>query len=288
MSDAARLSDEEVRAIRAIGENAGCMALKGASAEHEGAPHADRWSLDGALAAVAARWGIDPGHDLIARELSSTKLSTGPPRHDQEATAMSIDVSAIKQGQKMMWAAGNYPEVARRIESVAEVLVERVGAAPGLEMLDVATGSGNVAIPAAQAGASVTGLDLTPELLEAARRRAVKAGVDVRWIEGDAEELPFESDSFDRVTSCFGVMFAPRHEQAASELARVARPGATIAVTAWTPEGLNGQMFKTVGSYMPAPPPELKPPVMWGEEEHVRSLMNTAAPSSPSSAARLR
>ncbi len=186
---------------------------------------------------------------------------------------MSIDASAIKQGQKTMWSAGDYPDLARNIEACAEALVERVGAGPGQQLLDVATGSGNVAIPAALAGASVTGLDLTPELLEFARRRAAGAGVDVDFIEGDAEELPFEDDSFDRVTSCFGVIFAPRQAQAASELVRVARPGATIAFTAWTPEGLNGRMFRTIGSYMPLPPPELQSPVRWGEEDHVRSLM---------------
>jgi SAM-dependent methyltransferase len=186
---------------------------------------------------------------------------------------VSIDVSGIKQGQRMMWATGDYPEVARRIESVAEVLVERVGAGPGLEMLDVATGSGNVAIAAARAGAQVTGLDLTPQLLEAARRRAADADLEIDFVEGDAEELPFENDSFDRVTSCFGVMFAPRHEQAASELTRVARPGGTVAFTAWTPGGLLGSTFRIVGSFMPAPPPELQPPVSWGSEDHVRALL---------------
>jgi SAM-dependent methyltransferase len=185
---------------------------------------------------------------------------------------MSIDVSAIKEGQRKMWAIGDYPDIAKRIVGVAELVVERAGAGPGESLLDVATGSGNVAIPAAVSGASVTGLDLTPELLEAARRRAAAAGVDVSFIEGDAEELPFDSGSFHRVTSCFGVMFAPRQEIAAGELARVARPGATIVFTAWTPEGLNGRMFKTVGSHMPAPPSELKQPVMWGDEDHVRSL----------------
>jgi SAM-dependent methyltransferase len=185
---------------------------------------------------------------------------------------VSIDVSGIKQGQRMMWSTGNYPEVARRIESVAELLVQRVGAGPGVELLDVATGSGNVAIAAARAGADVTGLDLTPELLEVARRRAADADLELRFIEGDAEELPFERGSFDRVTSCFGVMFAPRHEQAAGELTRVARPGGTIAFTAWTPEGLNGRLFSTIGAYMPPPPPELQSPVLWGDEDHVRSL----------------
>jgi SAM-dependent methyltransferase len=187
---------------------------------------------------------------------------------------MSIDVSGIKDGQRMMWTIGDYPDIARTISGVAELVVERAGPGPGESLLDVATGSGNVAIPAALSGARVTGLDLTPKLLEVARARAGEAGVEVTFIEGDAEELPFEDASFDRVTSCFGVMFAPRQQVAADELARVARPGASIVFTAWTPEGLNGRMFKTVGSYMPPPPPELKPPVMWGNEDHVRSLFS--------------
>jgi SAM-dependent methyltransferase len=185
---------------------------------------------------------------------------------------MSIDVSGIKRGQRMMWAQGDYPEISRMIAGVAELLVESVGAAPGLELLDVATGSGNVALAAARAGAAVTGLDLTPELLEVARTRAATNGLEIGFVEGDAEELPFDEGSFDRVTSCFGVMFAPMQQRAADELVRVARPGASIAVAAWTPEGLNGKLFKTIGSYMPPPPPELTPPVMWGAEAHVRQL----------------
>jgi SAM-dependent methyltransferase len=185
---------------------------------------------------------------------------------------MSIDVSGLKQGQKAMWTAGDYPEVARRIETVGEYLAERAAAAPGIELLDVATGTGNVAIPAARAGASVTGLDLTPKLLEAHRARAEAAGVEVELIEGDAEEMPFAEDSFDRVTSCFGVMFAPRQRIAAEELVRVARPGATIVVAAWTPDGFVGRNFGTAAAHMPAPPPELAPPVMWGNADHVRGL----------------
>jgi SAM-dependent methyltransferase len=185
---------------------------------------------------------------------------------------MEIDVSAIKDGQRRMWTAGDYPEIARTIAAAAAAVVERAHAAPGVSMLDVATGSGNVAILAAGAGASVTGLDLTPRLLEVARQRAADGGLDISFVEGDAEELPFEDASFDCVTSCFGVMFAPRQQLAAAELARVARPGGRIVFTAWTPEGLNGRMFKAVGSYMPVPAPELKPPTMWGDEDHVRSL----------------
>jgi SAM-dependent methyltransferase len=186
---------------------------------------------------------------------------------------MSIDVEGIKQGQRAMWASGDYPQIALRISAVGELLVERLGAGPGIEMLDVATGAGNVAIPAARAGAKVTGLDLTPELLQVARERAAGEGLAIDFVEGDAEALPFGDDSFDRVSSCFGVMFAPRHQQAAAELLRVTRPGGMIAVAAWTPEGLIGSMFRTNSSFMPPPPPEILPPVRWGEEEHVRSLL---------------
>jgi SAM-dependent methyltransferase len=185
---------------------------------------------------------------------------------------MSIDVSGFKQGQKAMWTAGDYPEVARRIESVGEYVAEQAGAAEGVELLDVATGAGNVSIPAAKAGARVTGLDLTPKLLDVQRSRAAEAGVEIELVEGDAEELPFGEDSFDRVTSCFGVIFAPRQKVAAEELVRVARPGGSIVLTAWTPESLVGRSFRAAAGYMPPPPPELKPPVMWGLEDHVREL----------------
>jgi SAM-dependent methyltransferase len=185
---------------------------------------------------------------------------------------MGIDVSGFKQGQKAMWTAGDDPEIARRIVKVGEFVAERAGAAPGIELLDVATGSGNVSIPAARMGAKVTGLDLTPKLLDAQRERAAAEGVEVELVEGDAEELPFDAASFDRVTSCFGVMFAPRQELAAQELVRVARPGGCVVVAAWTPEGFVGQNFRVTAGYMPAPPPELKPPVMWGDEDHVRGL----------------
>jgi SAM-dependent methyltransferase len=185
---------------------------------------------------------------------------------------MSIDVEGFKQGQKAMWTAGDYPEVARRIEVVGEYLAERAGAAPGIDFLDVATGSGNVSIPAARAGAKVTGLDLTPKLLDAQRARAAAAGVEVELIEGDAEELPFAEASFDSVTSCFGVMFAPRQRIAAGELLRVARPGGTVVVAAWTPAGLVGSTFRISAGFMPAPPEGFQPPVMWGVEDHVREL----------------
>jgi SAM-dependent methyltransferase len=186
---------------------------------------------------------------------------------------MALDVAGFKQGQRQVWSAGDYPDIARLIEAAAELLVEKAGVQAGQDVLDVATGSGNVALVAAQRGAKVTGLDITPELLEAARGRAAEAGMDVEWVEGDAEELPFEDASFDRVLSAFGTMFAPRHEVAAGELLRVCRPGGLVAVAAWTPDGLNGRMFRTVTSHMPPPPPELKPPALWGDEDHMRGLL---------------
>jgi SAM-dependent methyltransferase len=185
---------------------------------------------------------------------------------------MAFDPVQIKQAQRKMWSVGNFPEVATRIESASEELVDASDIRPGQDVLDVATGTGNAAILAARSGANVTGLDLTPELFDAARRRMAEAGVEIELIEGDAEELPFEGDSFDRVLSVFGAMFAPRHEVAAAELVRVCRPGATVSVAAWTPGGVMGQMFRTVGSYFPPPPPEQKPPMLWGVEEHVREL----------------
>jgi SAM-dependent methyltransferase len=185
---------------------------------------------------------------------------------------MALDVAAFKQTQRRIWSSGDYPDIARMIESAAEHLVRAADVQPGHDVLDVATGSGNVALLAAQQGANVTGLDITPELFEAARSRAAEAGVEIEWIEGDAEELPYEDNSFDRALSAFGTMFAPRQERAAAELVRVTKPGGVVAVAAWTPEGTNGQMFRTVASHMPPPPPELKPPSLWGDEEHIRSL----------------
>src|SRR5438309_1353857 len=184
----------------------------------------------------------------------------------------TIDISGFKQGQKAMWTAGDYPEIAQRIVTVGEFVAERAGAGPGIELLDVATGSGNVSIAAARSGAKVTGLDLTPKLLDAQRERAAAEGVEVTLVEGDAEELPFDDDSFDSVTSCFGVMFAPRQNLATRELVRVARAGGRVVVAAWTPAGFIGRNFRVTAGYMPAPPPELKPPVMWGDEDHVREL----------------
>lgn len=180
----------------------------------------------------------------------------------------------LKEGQQRIWSSGDWPGFAPIIQVIADEVVDHIGADEGDDFLDVATGSGNAAIAAAQRGATVTGLDLVPELIDAARARFAEAGLEAELVVGNAEELPFADESFDRVSSIFGAMFAPRHQMAADELVRVARPGATVAVTAWTPEGMNGQMFKMIGEYMPPPPEGFVPPAMWGNEGHVRDLFS--------------
>jgi len=141
-----------------------------------------------------------------------------------------------------------------------------------MRVLDVAAGTGNASIPAAQTGASVTASDLAPGLLEAGRRRAESEGVELEWVEADAENLPFEEASFDVVMSSIGAMFAPHHQEVADELVRVCRPGGTIGMLNWTPEGLVGALFRTMGPFAPAPPPGAQPPPLWGSEDHVREL----------------
>jgi SAM-dependent methyltransferase len=182
-------------------------------------------------------------------------------------------VADLKRTHRATWAAGDYAAVAELIDQAPpRDLLAHMELRPGQDVLDVATGTGNAAIPAALAGAQVVGLDFTPELLATARRRAAEHTVAIDWIEGDAEELPFEDHSFDRVLSVFGVQFAPRHELVARELARVCRPGGRIGLVNWTPQGLIGELLKTIGSYLPAPPEYASPPPLWGSEQHVRRL----------------
>jgi SAM-dependent methyltransferase len=187
---------------------------------------------------------------------------------------MTIDAEQVRAGQRKMWSTGDWPSIAKTIQPVADALIERAGVREGQDVLDVGAGSGNVAVPAAGRGARVTAADITPELMELGSERAAVEGVKVEWVEGDAAALPFADESFDVVLSVFGCMFAPDHQAAANELVRVCRPGGTIGVCAWTPEGLNGRLLKLAASVMPAPPPEMKPPILWGEEGHVRELFD--------------
>jgi ubiquinone/menaquinone biosynthesis C-methylase UbiE len=180
----------------------------------------------------------------------------------------------LKTKHRKMWALGDYPAVAAElVEELGPVLVRACGVSSGERVLDVAAGTGNAAIPAALAGADVVASDLTPELLKAGRRLAEKRGADLEWREADAEALPFADDEFDTVMSCLGVMFAPHHQAGADELVRVCRPGGTIGLISWTPEGFIGRMFAAMKPYAPAPPPGAQPAPLWGQEEHVRSLL---------------
>jgi len=187
-------------------------------------------------------------------------------------------VADLKRAHRATWAAGDYAAVAELIDDAPpDDLFARVEVAPGEEVLDVASGTGNLALRAAGAGAQVTGLDLTPELFQTARRRAEEHGVAIDWLEGDAEHLPFDDGRFDHVLSAFGVQFAPRHHLVARELARVCRPGGRIGLVNWTPEGQVGELFKIMGRYLPPPPDFASPPPLWGDEQHVRGLFDDTA-----------
>ena len=182
--------------------------------------------------------------------------------------------TALKAKHAAMWAMGDYPAVATElIAPLGPVLVEAAGIAAGDRVLDIAAGSGNVAIPAARTGAYVVASDLTPDLLETGRQAAEAERLSLRWETGDAEHLPYADGEFDTVVSCVGVMFAPHHQQAADELVRVVRPGGRIGLVSWTPQGFIGQMFGVMKPYAPAPPPGAQPPPLWGDETHVRGLL---------------
>jgi len=179
----------------------------------------------------------------------------------------------LKAATRAMWALGDYHKFATELVwELGPVLVEACGISAGQRVLDVAAGSGNVAIRAAEAGAHVVASDLTPENFEAGRREARLRGVELDWVEGDAEALPFGDSEFDVVTSSLGAMFAPNHQRVADELLRVCRSGGTIGMLNFTPEGLAADFFGVLAPYMPPPPPGALPPIMWGSEEHVREL----------------
>ena len=186
---------------------------------------------------------------------------------------LSNELEQLREQARATWSAGDYDAVSEPLWAAGGRVVAATGVAAGDRVLDVACGTGNAAVQAAQAGGDVTGLDLTPALLQRAGARAQDAGVEVEWVEGDAEDLPFEDGSFDVVLSTFGCMFAPRHQVVAAELSRVVRPGGRIGVCSWTPEGEIGEFFGVVGRHLPpAPGAAAASPLLWGTEDHIREL----------------
>ena len=185
----------------------------------------------------------------------------------------TVSDSELKARHRAMWASGDYASMVETfLLPLGPRLVEACAIGEGMAVLDVAAGTGNASIPAAQGGAKVTASDLTPELLEAGRGRAEAEGLDLEWVEADAEHLPFDDESFDIVMSSIGAMFAPHHQEVADELVRVCRPSGTIGLLSWTPEGMIGGLFKTIGPYAPPPPPGAQPPPLWGGEDHLQEL----------------
>jgi len=179
----------------------------------------------------------------------------------------------LKDRHRRMWASGDYPQMVDTfLLPLGPRLVAACGIEPGMKVLDVASGTGNAAIPAAAIGADVIASDLTPELFEAGRKRARSEGAELEWVEADAENLPFGDESFDIVMSSIGAMFAPHHQKVADELVRVCRKGGTVGMLNWTSEGMIGDLFRTMGPFAPPPPPGAQPPPLWGSENHLRDL----------------
>jgi SAM-dependent methyltransferase len=185
---------------------------------------------------------------------------------------------AIKRRQQATWASGDFAVIGTTLQIVGEQLAESTNINAGERVLDVAAGNGNATLAAARRFAHVTSTDYVPALLEKGRERARAEGLPVEFRTADAEALPFDDASFDAVLSTFGVMFAPDHAGAASELLRVTRPGGRIGLANWTPEGFIGRLFKIIGAYVP-PPAGLKSPAMWGAEQYVRNLFGDRAHS---------
>ena len=187
------------------------------------------------------------------------------------ATQLPFDLTAVKSRQQATWSSGDYAVIGTTLAITGEMLCEAVDLRAGQRVLDVAAGNGNATLAAARRWANVTSTDYVPALLERGRSRAKADGLDVTFQEADAEQLPFADRSFDVVLSVFGVMFTPNQEQAARELLRVCRPGGTIGLANWTPDGFIGHVFRTIGKYIP-PAPGVKPPALWGTEQRLNEL----------------
>ena len=191
------------------------------------------------------------------------------------AISPALDLAVVKQRQQATWSSGDYHMIGTQIVIVSELLIEALDVRSTERVLDVATGSGNAAMAAARRGCTVTGLDYVPGLLDRARARAQAEGLEIDYVEGDAEALPFDDGTFDVTTSVFGSMFAPDQEQAARELVRVTRHGGRIGLVAHTPEGFIGQLFKINAAHVP-PPAGLRSPIQWGTESRLRELFGDA------------
>jgi SAM-dependent methyltransferase len=185
---------------------------------------------------------------------------------------VSPELAKLKSGMKATWMAGDFGQIANFISGEAQEFVTRLNLAPGTRLLDVACGTGNSALPAARAGAHVTGVDIATNLLEQATKRAAAEQLDIRFEEGDAEDLPYEDGSFDVVVSMFGAMFAPQPDRVAAELLRVCKPGGLIAMANWTPQGFVSKTFRVTAEMVP-PPPGVPPPLLWGDESTVRQRL---------------
>jgi ubiquinone/menaquinone biosynthesis C-methylase UbiE len=186
-----------------------------------------------------------------------------------------VDPEPFKQVARMLWSLGNYEEIAKNGEPAARELVDACKARPGVELLDVAAGNGNVAIAAAWRGASVVASDLTPAMVELGRQRSTADGVEIEWLEADVEELPFENDRFDIVTSAFGAMFAPRPEVVARELFRVTRTRGTVGMLNWTAPGFMGRVIEGMEPFAPPRPPEVPSPLSWGDPDVVNERFSS-------------
>jgi SAM-dependent methyltransferase len=189
------------------------------------------------------------------------------------------DAQPVKVTQKLVWSLGDYRELARQFEPAAVALVEACGIGPGMEVLEVAAGTGNLALAAARRGARVVASDLTPRMVELGRERSAAEGLDIEWREADAEDLPFEDGRFQVVASTFGAQFAPRPQVAAAELFRVVRSGGTVGMANWTPQGYLGRQIEIAAGYAPAPPAGIPSPLLWGEPEVVRERLGELAGS---------
>jgi SAM-dependent methyltransferase len=202
----------------------------------------------------------------MTQSTQSTQSPTGETRETPP-----VDLEALKTRQQAMWASGDFAVVGTTLQIVGETLAEAIDLRSGSKVLDVAAGNGNASLAAARRFTKVTALDYVPELLARAAERARAERLDVRFVEGDAENLPFNDGEFDAALSTYGIMFAPNQARAAKEIARVVRPGGKIGLANWTPEGFIGGLLRTVGKHVPGPA-GVASPILWGTESRIRDL----------------